>query len=54
MPVGLNTTLELLTELTPAVPFFKCVVELVEHSFDLKNSTEHTLPDPEKDIAGLI
>jgi hypothetical protein len=54
MSMGVNATWDLLNELTQAVPFFKRVVELVEQLFCLKHSTKHILPDPEKDIAGLM
>jgi hypothetical protein len=53
-PMGVNANWQLINELTPAVPFYKRIVELVEKSFDLKHSTKHTLPNPEEDVAGLM
>jgi hypothetical protein len=52
--MGVNATWALLDTLTPAVPFFKRVVSLVENSFDLRHSTKHSQPNADIDIAGLV
>jgi hypothetical protein len=52
--MGVNATWDLLDSLTPAVPFFKRIVNHIERSFGLEHSTKHTIPSAEIDIMGLI
>src|ERR1700742_2347679 len=52
--MGLNSSWELLDSLTPAVPFFKRLVNHIEKSFGLEHSTKHTIPSPETGICEIM